>query len=148
MVQQQLSDLKKVMEEVQDNKENQQYKRRSRMQDDLSMSTFSDTSSLNDIENTVGYKQEKIHQEITTSYTRDIGGGDYKNHHIPGRGQEAGYSDQYSRKSPISSPTSPISIGGDDFALVVNGHSLVYALTPDLEQLFLSVAENCSCKYI
>ncbi len=32
------------------------------------------------------------------------------------------------------------------FALVVNGHSLVYALAEELELLFLSVAENCNGK--
>ena len=136
-----------MIQEVVDNRENYQNKRRSRMQDDLSMSTISDMSSTNDNENEVGYKQEPMHPDISPSYMRPTGGGDYKNQ-IPGRGQEAGFSDQYSRKSPISSPTSPFSIGGDEFALVVNGHSLVYALTPDLEQLFLSVAENCACKYI
>ena len=30
------------------------------------------------------------------------------------------------------------------FALVVNGHSLVHALTPELERLFLGVAEHCT----
>lgn len=30
------------------------------------------------------------------------------------------------------------------FALVVNGHSLVYALSEELELLFLSVAEKCN----
>jgi magnesium-transporting ATPase (P-type) len=33
------------------------------------------------------------------------------------------------------------------FALVVNGHSLVHALTAELEQLFFLVAEQCTCKY-
>ncbi|XP_023324671.1 phospholipid-transporting ATPase ID [Eurytemora carolleeae] len=33
---------------------------------------------------------------------------------------------------------------GPDLALVVNGHSLVYALQPDLELLFLGVAEHCT----
>ena len=32
------------------------------------------------------------------------------------------------------------------FSLVINGHSLVHALTPGLELLFLGVAEHCSCK--
>jgi hypothetical protein len=32
------------------------------------------------------------------------------------------------------------------FALVVNGHSLVHALTPELEKLFLGVAEHCTGK--
>ena len=32
------------------------------------------------------------------------------------------------------------------FALVVNGHSLVYALSEELELLFLSVAEHCNGK--
>ena len=42
------------------------------------------------------------------------------------------------------------SIGGESemmapsFALVVNGHSLVHALTPELERLFLGVAEHCT----
>ena len=30
------------------------------------------------------------------------------------------------------------------YALVVNGHSLIHALSPSMEQLFLSVAEHCS----
>ena len=30
------------------------------------------------------------------------------------------------------------------FALVINGHSMVFALSEELELLFLSVAENCS----
>lgn len=29
------------------------------------------------------------------------------------------------------------------FSLVVNGHSLVHALTPEMEELFLDVASNC-----
>ena len=33
------------------------------------------------------------------------------------------------------------------FALVVNGHSLVHALTPELERLFLGVAEHCSGEF-
>jgi len=32
------------------------------------------------------------------------------------------------------------------FALVVNGHSLVYALAEELELLFLGVAEQCNGK--
>jgi hypothetical protein len=41
-------------------------------------------------------------------------------------------------------------VDGDDvqpesgFALVVNGHSLVYALAEEMEMLFLSVAERCN----
>ena len=34
--------------------------------------------------------------------------------------------------------------GRAGFALVVNGHSLVYALSEELELLFLSVAERCN----
>ena len=30
------------------------------------------------------------------------------------------------------------------YALVVNGHSLIHALSPSMEQLFLSVSEHCS----
>ncbi|XP_040573208.1 probable phospholipid-transporting ATPase IM isoform X4 [Lepeophtheirus salmonis] len=44
-------------------------------------------------------------------------------------------------KSPISVVFNPEGSGG--FALIVNGHSLVFALTPQLELLFLSVAEKC-----
>jgi len=39
-------------------------------------------------------------------------------------------------------PTSPPKINGG-FALVVNGHSLVQALTPSMELLFLDVASRC-----
>merc|ERR1719348_1444823 len=34
--------------------------------------------------------------------------------------------------------------GGAGFALVINGHSLVHALTPDMELAFLGVAEHCT----
>merc|ERR1711899_453799 len=54
-----------------------------------------------------------------------------------------GISDNNFQTSPLSSPGGG-SLGGDEFALVVNGHSLVYALGPELELLFLSVAEKCS----
>jgi hypothetical protein len=42
-------------------------------------------------------------------------------------------------------------LGGEEgdrsgFALVVNGHSLVHALTDELELLLLGVAENCNGK--
>ena len=33
---------------------------------------------------------------------------------------------------------------GGGFALVINGHSLVHALTPDMELAFLGVAEHCT----
>lgn len=36
--------------------------------------------------------------------------------------------------------------GAPTFSLVINGHSLVHALTPGLELLLLGVAEHCSCK--
>lgn len=32
---------------------------------------------------------------------------------------------------------------GNGFAIVVNGHSLVYCLTPELEARFLDIASNC-----
>ena len=38
--------------------------------------------------------------------------------------------------------TEPEVAGG--FALVINGHSLVHALTPDMELAFLGVAEHCT----
>ena len=34
-----------------------------------------------------------------------------------------------------------------EFSLVINGHSLVHALAPSLELLFLGVAEHCNCKF-
>ena len=34
-----------------------------------------------------------------------------------------------------------------EFALVITGHSLVHALAPSLELLFLGVAEHCNCKF-
>ena len=132
-VQQQLGEIKKVMQGVLDIRQNQNTKRRSHAHEDLSMSTFSDTSSLNENDNAYGgqqngtFKSEKVSQ----SY----GGGDYKSN-MGGPGY--GSTEKNMHHSPISSPTSPFSIGGEDFALVVNGHSLVYALTPELELLFLS----------
>lgn len=30
-----------------------------------------------------------------------------------------------------------------DFAIVINGHSLVYALNPKMEQLFIEVTTSC-----
>lgn len=32
-----------------------------------------------------------------------------------------------------------------EFAVVINGHSLVHALHPQLEQLFLEVSSQCKC---
>lgn len=32
------------------------------------------------------------------------------------------------------------------FAVVINGHSLVHALHPQLEQLFLEVSSQCKCE--
>ncbi len=37
--------------------------------------------------------------------------------------------------------------GRSGLALVINGHSLVYALSPELEHLFFVVAEHCSCRF-
>jgi hypothetical protein len=130
------------MQGVLDSQQNQNTKRRSHAHEDLSMSTFSDTSSLNENDNAYGgqpngtLKSEKVSQSYDGDYKSNIGG--------PGYGTVS--TEKNIHHSPISSPTSPFSIGGEDFALVVNGHSLVYALTPELELLFLSVAENCSCK--
>ena len=142
-VQHQLSEIKNVMKEAVENRKNVLSKFRSHTQDDLSMSTFSDTSSLNDNDVNYGHKNNDPYKQDKMKYVD--GRGDYTKE-IPHRRQEADLSDKHLQRSPISSPASPFSVGGDDFALVVNGHSLVYALTPALELLFLSVAENCSCK--
>ena len=123
------------MERVLDSKDIAKKNRRSRTQEDLSMSTFSDESSLND--NDIGYGQQN------GSFKPE------KEHHSTSkealaRGQGTFASKNNIHTSPVSSP---VSLGGDEFALVVNGHSLVYALGPEIELLFLAVAEKCSCKY-
>merc|ERR1719412_1112938 len=70
-VQQQLSEIKKVMERVLENRNSQNTKRRSHAHEDLSMSTFSDTSSLNENDNAYGgqpngtFKSEKISQSYS-----------------------------------------------------------------------------------
>ena len=139
-VQQQLTEIKQTMQGVLDNNPNKDAKLRSHNHEDLSMSTFSDASSLDDKEHPYGghtngiVKSEKV---IESERDKDP----YK--HGPSRGNGTTVFEKEIHQSPISSPTSPFSIGGEDFALVVNGHSLVHALTPELELLFLSVAENC-----
>ena len=35
--------------------------------------------------------------------------------------------------------------GNGGYAVVVNGHSLVHALHPQLDQLFLELASQCKC---
>ena len=127
------------MERVLENKENGRTNRKSHTQEDLSMSTFSDSSSLN--ENDIAYGGQ---QNGTFKPEKELqleGGTEYKKQALA-RGQFA--SENNVQTSPISSPGS---LGGDEFALVVNGHSLVYALGPELELLFLGVAEKCSCKF-
>jgi len=52
-----------------------------------------------------------------------------------GDGKERVQTPSVAGDSELSTPT---------FALVVNGHSLVHALTPELERLFLGVAEHCT----
>ena len=52
-----------------------------------------------------------------------------------GEGKERVQTPSMGGESDLSTPT---------FALVVNGHSLVHALTPELERLFRGVAEHCS----
>lgn len=37
--------------------------------------------------------------------------------------------------------------GNGGYAVVMNGHSLVHALHPQLEQLFLELASNCKATY-
>jgi hypothetical protein len=139
-VQQQLTEIKQTMQGVLDNNPNKDAKTRSNNHEDLSMSTFSDASSLDDKEHPYGgrtngiFKSEKI---IESERDKDP----YK--HGPSRGNGTTVFEKDIHQSPISSPASPFSIGGEDFALVVNGHSLVHALTPELELLFLGVAENC-----
>lgn len=122
------------MERVLESKENQKPVRKSQMHEDLSMSTISDSS--ND-EITYG------HQNGVFKHDKELhieSGTEYKKQAIT-----RGISDNNFQTSPLSSPGGG-SLGGDEFALVVNGHSLVYALGPELELLFLSVAEKCSCK--
>ena len=140
-VKQQLSEIQKTMDGVLDGRLNENFKNKSHTQEDLSMSTFSDTSSLNEIDNAYGGHNTGIFQPEKISQA-DANGG-YKNK-VPARGYGAVTLEKEVQQSPISSP---FSVGGDELALVVNGHSLVYALTPELELLFLSVAEKCSCKY-
>jgi hypothetical protein len=52
-----------------------------------------------------------------------------------GDGKERVQTPSMAAESEAATPT---------FALVVNGHSLVHALTPELERLFLGVAEHCT----
>ena len=122
------------MERVLENKDGEKKTRRSHGQEDLSMSTFSDTSSLN--EHDVPYGQQNGTFKIEKEHH-------YTSKEALSRGQGTFASKNNIQTSPISSP---VSLGGDEFALVVNGHSLVYALGPELELLFLAVAEKCSCK--
>ena len=126
------------MERVLENRDSGRTTRKSHNQEDLSMSTFSDTSSLNENDIAYGGQQNgtfKPEKELQLEK-----GTEYKKQAL-GRG--AFVSENNIQTSPISSP---VSLGGDEFALVVNGHSLVYALGPELELLFLGVAEKCSCK--
>ena len=123
------------MERVLDSKDLAKKNRRSHTQEDLSMSTFSDESSLNDNDIAYGHQNGSFKPE--------------KEHHSTSkealaRGEGTFASKNNVQTSPVSSP---VSLGGDEFALVVNGHSLVYALGPEIELLFLAVAEKCSCKY-
>ena len=54
--------------------------------------------------------------------------------------------DRYENR-PSAANASPIEVNESDsfggFALVINGHSLVHALQPKMELLFLDVASNC-----
>ena len=55
------------------------------------------------------------------------------------------YSDEgYGHDTPDAEP--PPSPGSGGFALVINGHSLIWALTSKLERLFLDVA--CQCQAV
>ena len=117
-------------------------KRKKQQQDDLSMSTFSEDTSSS-LENDELRDESSGRKNYGFKLHRQHGAGDHKT------GLDLSEAKHLPPNSTVSSPT-PFSIGssgGNEFALVVNGHSLVYALTPDLELLFLNVAENCSCKF-
>jgi len=92
--------------------------------DALSMSTLSDASSL-------GAGDEDV--EISPEPPYKLPGGGHPNGHPK---EELVMNEKANPN--FRSPT----VSG--YALVVNGHSLIHALSPSMEQLFLSVAEHCS----
>jgi len=95
----------------------------------LSMSTLSDASSLGGEDNH-GLSQSP--PPVKQNGVGPEGGGDVgKGPPSAAAEGEGGFQQQ--RDSPVSG-----------YALVVNGHSLVFALLPQMEKLFLSVAEHCS----
>ncbi len=72
----------------------------------------------------------------------DDGGGGGHVAVISGGGGGEGAGDNANNKTAGAGAINETDRSG--FALVVNGHSLVYALSDDLELLFLAVAEQCN----
>jgi phospholipid-translocating ATPase len=55
--------------------------------------------------------------------------------------------DKERNDQPEASPLPPVAEENTGFAIVVNGHSLVHCLTPELEDKFLKIASQCESRF-
>ena len=82
-------------------------------------------------------EMKKLSDQVTQSRILDLKSNTYISNHLF-------ISDDPQRQQQQQQP--PLDETRSGFALVVNGHSLVFALSERLELLFLAVAEQCTCE--
>lgn len=144
-VEQELRTCKETMKkwELKDLKE-----KRNRMKSGTNLSVISYSNTYQSSHNT-GSKVGPINKDL--DYNNDGNNNYLMNNGLTVSNQQLNINNQLNKNSLIDNniqtdqPTS-------GFAIVINGHSLVHALQPNMELLFLEVASNCNavicCKFI